>query len=141
MKVYVEGPFLSPLLGPATIGTVSTRPACCRGQSRQPHRNPPLSHVLRALSGPQRPMSSMNRQKQPERDSKSSEGLPGLSSKERRWSRSVGRGDQAWGTWRAAWMLAQTLPHGKDIHCFLKVFTVWVHDPTVHLSAHASLLQ
>lgn len=47
-----------PLLGPATIGTVSTRPACCRGPVS--HRDPPMSHVLRALSGPQRPTSSMN---------------------------------------------------------------------------------
>lgn len=34
-------------------------------------------------------------------------------------------------------MLAQTLPHGKDIHCFLKVLLMHVHDPTAHLSALA----
>lgn len=113
-----------PLLGPATIGTVSTRPACCRGQSRQPQRPTPEPRARSSERAPEaHEQHEPSTEKQPERDSKSSEGPPGSSSKEKTCDSSLwglGTGPGARGGQRG--MLAQTLPHGKDTHCFLKVF-------------------
>ena len=93
--------------------------------SRQPQRP---THEPRAQSSEWAPEAHKQHdpltEKQSGRDSKSSEGPPGLSSKE------MTCGPSLWGvgTWPGArggqrGTLAQTLPHGKDTHCFLKAFS------------------
>lgn len=93
-----------PLLGPATIGTVSTRPACCRGQSRQPQKPTPEP---RAQSSERAPEAHEQHEPSTEAARERQQVIWGPSwlilQRKDVWSRSVGRGDQAWGTWRAAW--------------------------------------
>lgn len=132
-----------PLLGPATIGTVSTRPACCRGQSRQPQKPTPEP---RAQSSERAPETHEQHEPSTETARERQQVIWGPSwlilQRKDVWSRSVGRGDQAWGTWRAAWDVGPDPAPWEGHPLFSKGF-YWrrVHDPTVHLSASRFLLQ